>query len=335
MTQLATFLRTVWHPEGGHALGAGSFEGWYFKVVSSDLRHKWALIPGIFRGVDGADEAFVQVLDGTNGRSWYHRFPASEFSAAATGVDIRVGPHHFSSTGFTVDFPEFAGHVRFTSPLDPWPITPLSPGVMGWYSWVPSMECYHGVCSFGHALAGSVRLAEGDVADFAGGRGYMEKDWGQAFPAGYLWLHANTFANSDASLMASVALIPWRGREFRGFIVGLRESGRLHRFATYTGARSEQLQLTDDHLTWTLRSRLGIPGRPRTTLTLQAERRSGGLLHAPIRTEMHKRVEETMNSRVEVTLRVGREVVYADTADAACLEVHGETDRLLATSERR
>ena len=283
----------------------------------------------------GADEAFVQVLDGTNGRSWYHRFPASEFSAAATGVDIRVGPHHFSSTGFTVDFPEFAGHVRFTSPLDPWPITPLSPGVMGWYSWVPSMECYHGVCSFGHALAGSVRLAEGDVADFAGGRGYMEKDWGQAFPAGYLWLHANTFANSDASLMASVALIPWRGREFRGFIVGLRESGRLHRFATYTGARSEQLQLTDDHLTWTLRSRLGIPGRPRTTLTLQAERRSGGLLHAPIRTEMHKRVEETMNSRVEVTLRVGREVVYADTADAACLEVHGETDRLLATSERR
>ena len=335
MTNLASFLRTLWHPEGGHNLGGGSFEGWYFKVVSRDLRHKWALIPGIFRGLAGDDEAFVQVLDGTTGRSWYHRFPAADFSAAPAGLDIAVGPNHFTRAGFSVEFPEFAGRVRFTSELDPWPITPTSPGVMGWYAWVPSMECYHGVCSFGHALAGSVHVLDGEVADFDGGRGYLEKDWGQAFPAGYLWLHANTFAHTDASLLASVALIPWRGREFRGFIVGLRESGRLHRFATYTGARSEHLTLTDDHLTWTLRSRMGIPGRPRPTLALRAERASGGLLHAPIRTEMHKRVEETMNSRVEVTLSVGSEVVFADSADATCLEVHGETDRLLATSERR
>ncbi len=323
----------VLHPEGAHALGPGSFEGWYYKSVTADLAGRWALIPGIFRGVDGNDEAFVQALDGTTGRSWFHSYPAQEFSAAKEGLDIRVGPNRFTDRGFTVDLPEFSGTVAFTTALDPWPIQLWSPGVMGWYAWVPAMECYHGVCSFGHGLSGEVMTDNGPL-DFAGGRGYIEKDWGQAFPAGYLWLHANTFTNQQASLMASVALIPWRGRVFRGFIVGLRTGGRLYRFATYTGARSLDLRVDDSHVTWSLRSR-ALPGRPTTTLELRAERVRGGLLHAPIRTEMHRRVEETMDSRVHARLRVGDRVVFDDSADAACLEVHGDTDGLLATKERR
>jgi hypothetical protein len=133
--------------------------------------------------------------------------------------------------------------------------------------------------------------------------------------------------------MASVALIPWRGREFRGFIVGLRTDGRLHRFATYTGARSIDLRVDDSHVNWTLRSRR-LPGAgPAWTLELRAARVAGGLLHAPIRTEMHKRVEETLDSSIEVRLSRGGQVVFEDIGDAAGLEVHGDTDRLLATAE--
>ncbi|MDQ1250103.1 MAG: tocopherol cyclase [Actinomycetota bacterium] len=329
MSAVARRITGTMHPEGCHRQGPGSFEGWYVKVVTPDLGQRWAVIPGIFRGLDGTDEAFVQVLDGGTGRSWYHRYDAAEFRGAADRFDVSVGPNRFTDRGFDLHLPQLTGQLAVTSRLDPWPVRPWSPGVMGWYAWMPSMECYHGVVSFGHSLAGVLEV-EGSPVDFAGSRGYIEKDWGQAFPAGYLWAHSNTFRHSDASLMASVALIPWRGREFRGFIVGLRTGGKLHRFATYTGARSADLRVDDDHVTWTLRTR--GPGA-HWQLDLRAARVTGGLLHAPIRTQMHKRVEETLDSTVEVRLSRGGRVVFEDIGDAAGLEVHGDTDRLLATSE--
>src|SRR5690349_1675576 len=78
------WLRGVRHPEAfhGHGVERGFFEGWYIKLVSADRAQRWAVIPGVFRGLAGdseRDEAFVQVLDGLSGRSWYHRFEVSEF----------------------------------------------------------------------------------------------------------------------------------------------------------------------------------------------------------------------------------------------------------------
>lgn len=331
MATLARRITGTLHPEGGHEQGPGSFEGWYVKAVSADLSVRWAVIPGIFRGLDGSAEAFVQVLDGSTGRSWYHRYDAGDFRAAPDRFDVRVGPNRFTERSIGLDLPQLRGQLDVTSPLDPWPVRLWSPGVMGWYAWMPAMECYHGVVSFGHSLAGELDV-EGEIVDFAGARGYIEKDWGQAFPAGYLWAHSNTFRHSDASLMGSVALIPWRGREFRGFIVGLRTGGRLYRFATYTGARSVDLRVDDAHVTWTLRAR-SLGRRPPLQLDLRAARVAGGLLHAPIRTEMHKRVEETLDSSIEVRLSRGGTVLFEDVGDAAGLEVHGDTDRLLETSE--
>lgn len=325
--------RNVRHPEGVHPLGAGSFEGWYVKVVSSDHQHRWAFIPGIFRGLDGTDEAFVQVLDGATGRSWYHTYPASEFVAAADRFDVRVGPNEFTEHTISVQVPGVTGRLGILDGFDPWPVSWLSPGVMGWYAWVPDMQCYHGVCSFGHDLTGSL-VIEGAEVDFTDGRGYVEKDWGEAFPAGYLWLHSNSFPTRSASLMASLALIPWRGRQFRGFICGLRVDDELYKFATYTGARTEHLSVDDEHVRWTVRGK-ALPGRTPTRLELTAERAAGGLLHAPIRTEMHRRVEETLNARVHVRLTRGEQVLFDETGECAGLEVHGDTDTLLSTDERR
>jgi hypothetical protein len=197
---------------------------------------------------------------------------------------------------------------------------------MGWYAWVPFMECYHGVLSFDHGLAGTLQH-EGRPVVLDGGRGYVEKDWGQAFPAGYVWMQTNHFSRPGVCLTASVALIPWRRSEFRGFIVGLWVQGELFRFATYTGARTTRLDIDDLHVTWTLRSRAG------DVLELRAERQRGGLLHAPIRTEMHRRVEETLDARVHVRLtRRDGQVVLSDVGECAGLEVHGDLERLLATS---
>ena len=73
----------VLHPEGFHGAGVTSsyFEGWYSKLVSADRRARFAVIPGVFLDPQGDGEAFVQVLDGATGESWYHRYDLAEFGA--------------------------------------------------------------------------------------------------------------------------------------------------------------------------------------------------------------------------------------------------------------
>lgn len=325
--------RSILRPEGFHGRGVrgGFFEGWYVKVVSADESARWAFIPGVFRGSDDGqrtDEAFVQVLDGVTGRSEYHRYDPEDFWAAEGRFDVRVGPHRFTDRGIHVDLEHLQARVEYTDPVDPWPVTLARPGIMGPYAWVPMMECYHGVVSFGHGLAGTVTDAGREVS-FTGGHGYIEKDWGRAFPAGYVWMHsAHLRGAPGVTLVASVALIPWVRSTFRGFIVGLRTPERLHVWATYNGSREIDLRIDDSHVVWSLE---GPDGR----LDLRAERRRGGLLHAPIRTRMHERVEETLDAVVDVTLTDSSGEILIDTqATSAGLEVHGDLTRLLAVGTR-
>lgn len=321
------FFKGIFHPEAFHGHGRSKryFEGWYVKVVSADQKTRWAVIPGVFLGLDGGvHEAFIQLLDGSTGRSWYHKFDTSKFSASADEFNVTLGKNHFSSKGVTLDLPELRGSITFESALDPWPVKPLSPGIMGWFGAVPFMECFHGIVSFGHDLAGDLTV-EGKEVSFAGGRGYIEKDWGRAFPSGYVWLHSNHIdSDPEASLIGSVAIIPWIGRPFRGYIVGLKHSGKLHRWTTYNGAKEIELTITDTHVQWQLSSKDG-------NLTLSADRVRGGLLHAPIRTEMHQRVDETLDAVIHIkhTDHAGH-VLLEGKGLVGAMEVHGDLQRLLA-----
>lgn len=336
MRSPAAYLRGVRHPEAFHGHGAGRpfFEGWYVKLVAADRAQRWAVIPGIFRGTGAdeggmpVDESFVQVLDGHAGRSWYHRFESEQFSASDRRFEAAVGENRFDTGGLVLDLPQLRGRLSYTTPLRPWPVTVREPGIMGWYGLVPFMECFHGVVSFGHELSGTLEV-EGTPVDFTGGRGYIEKDWGAAFPAGYVWMasnHIDTAAGEhpDASLVASVAIIPWRGSAFRGWIIGFRHGGRLHRWTTYNRSRERMLEIDDTHVRWEVEGPDGI-------LSLEAERVRGGLLHAPLRTAMHRRVEETLDAVVTIrhTDSSGRELLVG-TARCAGLEVFGDVDRMLA-----
>lgn len=325
------YLQAVLHPERYHGNGRTTgpfFEGWYFKLVDAAVQTRLAVIPGIFLGAPGTDsEAFIQVLNGTTGQAVYYRYPTEAFVAARNAFEVRVGRNFFSADRIQLDLDNgthsLSGEVWFSG-LRRWPVTLASPGIMGWYGWVPAMECYHGVVSLDHTINGYLSL-DGVVYDFNGGRGYIEKDWGEAFPTAYIWMQTNHFSTIGTSLTASTAVIPWRKTTFVGFIVGLFCDGILHRFATYTGARIERLVVTDKHVEWSMQDR-------RLRLTLRAARERGGLLHAPVRTEMHRRVDETMLSQVEVTLAeaVGKQrVLLQDTGHAAALEVHGDVERLI------
>ncbi len=326
---MRSFLSARLHPERYHGHGARPpfFEGWYYKLVDATGGERLAVIPGVFLGRDPASRhAFVQVLDGTTGRSAYHAFPASDFAAARDRFEVSVGKSRFHARGLTLDLDDgrsrVAGEVRL-SPLVPWPVTWSAPGIMGWYAWVPFMECYHGVVSLDHGLEGRLEI-DGRRVEWGGGRGYLEKDWGRSFPAAYVWMQTNHFGTPGTSLTASVAMIPWVRRAFRGFIVGFWHAGVLHRFATYTGARIESLCIGAEHIAWSLCDR-------RRRLELAARRAPGSPLRGPSPTHMHRRVDETLEAKVEVRLSergaAGR-VLFHGTGRHAGLEVHGEIERL-------
>lgn len=321
--------RNLLHPERfhGHGRSGSFFEGWYYKLVDAGEDHRLAVIPGIYLSDDPERRhAFVQVLDGSTGDAEYHRYPADAFHAAKDRFDVRIGPNRFTADGFELDIDHpsrpAVGAVRIDGPV-PWPVSLRSPGIMGWYGWVPWMECNHAVVSLDHEISGSVDLA-GRPMVFDGGRGYVEKDWGKSFPRGYIWMQSNHFDRPGTSLVASVAIVPWLFSAFPGFFVGLLHDGVLHRFATYTGAETVALRITDDRVDWQV---AGSSLR----LSLGAERTRGGLLYGPTREDMADRVGETLTSSVDVALTTESGTpIFRGTGRNAGLEVQGDLERLLA-----
>jgi len=333
--------RAVWRPGmyHGHGKARGLFEGWYFKFVDASEQQVWAIIPGVFLGKGGRDShSFIQTLNGKTGVSHYHRFPLEAFSASAHDFEIAIGPNRFRADSLTLSLerPEqtLRGELRFLNPI-PWPVTALSPGIMGWYSFMPFMECYHGVVSLDHPVTGVLEI-DGQRYHFDGGRGYTEKDWGQAFPQAWVWMQTNHFDTSGICLSASVARIPWLATAFRGFIVGLLCNGTLYRFASYTGAVIDRLEVTEHQVFWEMRGPVdhaGVRRQARLSLVTHRDEEGVDLLHAPMRTAMLQRVLESLTASVDVSLSVeidGRIVeVFAGRGRHAGLELGGNLEEIL------
>lgn len=307
----------------GHTQSAPFFEGWYYKLISADESQRWAIIPGIFLGENG--HAFVQVLNGSTIQARYFRFPGDQFQASKEKFQIQVGESFFNQHEISInidgDLGQVSGSLQFEG-TTPWPVSLLSPGIMGWYAWVPRMECYHGVLSLDHRIHGQL-LIDGNEIDFSNGRSYIEKDWGATFPKAYVWFQGNHFETGGSSLTASVAIIPWLRNAFRGFIIGFWHQNSLHRFATYNGAKIENLSVDDDQVFWVVRNRTH-------RLEMTATRTKGGLLHEPTHIEMVQRVEESMTSTLEVrcSLLKGK-TIFHEKSRVAALEVQGDLAELL------
>jgi hypothetical protein len=319
-------IRGILNPGAYHGTGQRPpfFEGWYFKMVSADEKNKIAIIPGVILGSDS--HAFVQVIDGSNDDTEYFTFPFEQFQTIFPKFQLSIGANQFDASHLLVDInqPEgqLCGEIKFGG-LNPWPVTFTSPGIMGWYAWVPRMECYHGVLSFDHSLQGKLTL-NGKEMNFDGGRGYIEKDWGKSFPTAWVWFQSNHFKNISACITASVAIIPWIGSSFRGFIVGFWLEGTLHRFTTYRNSKIESLEITDTYVVWVLQNRTH-------RLHLKAIRAPGGLLRGPTVLDMGKRLMETLNASIQVRLETLQGVVLFDgIGEHAGLEVVGDPQRLLA-----
>lgn len=323
MTHLLHRWRALWHPERFHGWGRrrSYFEGWYYKLVAPDGGRAIAVIPGISYDAQGEGHAFIQWMDGTAGQAWYHEFPVSDFRPAPDRFRLELGGNVFSDRELQVDLPGLRADLTLHDP-HPWPRRRLAPGIMGWYSFVPFMECYHGLVSMDHRLRGEA-VIQGEAHSFDDGRGYLEKDWGTSFPACWVWLQTNHFRESETptSLFASVARIPWLGNFFIGFIVAFLWEGRVYSFATYLGSE-RQATLAGETVRLAFRSRTH-------ELRLEAVPGTGVALKSPLSGTMTGKVNESLQATVKVALRErGGKLLFSGTGEHAGLEVAGDTDVL-------
>ena len=296
------------------------FEGWYFKCISADRKHAIALIPGMAVDPQGSKHAFVQVINAVSGKTAYHHFPYSEFASPSDRFAVSVGGNTFDSGGLklAIDTAEgrVSGQLKFTDKHE-FPVSRFNPGIMGPFSFVPFMECYHAIIHLYHRLEGSIEL-DGETMDFDGGIGYIEKDYGRSFPRTYLWLQASNFDSGSASFVFSRARIPFLGREFPGFFAYFTDfNGHAIRFATYN--RSKLTQWIVNPILGTCSGELSSP---HGKLTFAAQMVGGGKLRAPVDGLMDREIIESITACVTVKLtdRHG-ELVFEGTSTEAGMEI--------------
>ena len=316
-------INAVFNPANYHGWGKKKrfFEGWYFKIVSSNQEHALAIIPGIAMDKAGNQQAFIQVLDGKKFTADYHTFSADAFIPAPKKFDLLIGTNRFNESMISLDLPGLKGELQFEGHVN-WPSSWYSPNIMGPFSFFPFMECYHGIVSMNHTIQGSLEIG-GSAVDFSGGKGYLEKDWGHSFPSAYIWMQSNHFSNPGISLKASVARIPWMGSKFTGFIAGIWIDDKVIQFTTYNFTQLKK----------------AIPGtnvveiileNKRYRLEIDAHRGSSTALIAPIGGLMDGRVEESMTAEIHVKLidKKSGEVVLDDVGKTGAIEVAGKISEI-------
>lgn len=324
-----SFIKNIWQPDLFHGANKKDnyFEGWFFKLVNRNKDSTFAIIPGIFISKDvKKHHAFIQILDARNHESYYIKYKASDFHFSKNKFEVTIGSNFFSNEIIEIDIMrkeiEINGKIRFED-IIPWPVKLFSPGIMGWYSFVPFMECNHGVVSLNHILKGSLSV-NNELISFEKGKGYIEKDWGSSFPSSYVWLQANNFEDESVCITGSVAKIPWFGNWFRGFIFGLLINDNLYRFTTYNHSRLVSIKLNDNFVEIELANKNHI-------LKLKAEKAQSTKLHAPYDNEMLQRVSESLDAKIEVLLinKSNKEILFEGIGTNAGLEINGNLSEII------
>lgn len=299
------------------------FEGWYYKQVSKDQRSALSLIPGIslFPGDEHSFIQYIYVHYDENNReiidSGYKRFSIESFKFCNDPFFIKVGENTFSESIIFIKLME--GRINIQGTIKLKSITPIkksivTPNIMGFFAYIPNMECYHGVISMNHSLNGTLSINNKKI-DFSNGKGYIEKDWGTSFPKKYIWIQCNNFKQKDTSIFCSIAHIPFFMTSFKGFICDLLVNGKEYRFATYNNSKVKIKNITDKFIAIILENNeaiLKIEGKVNKSLELVA----------PKKGNMEKIIKEGMAGEVSLKLYTKKEkLTYEDIGVMAGIEI--------------
>lgn len=272
---------------------ASYFEGWYFKHQKA--QDTFAVIAG-----RGNDHAFIQVI--TQERAYYTKYPLSAYHKSD---HLQIADSVFTPDGIFLSIHQkdidLSGSLRYGR------LTPIQGDIMGPFRFFP-MQCRHGIVSMNHRITGSVCLNGKDM-EFTGGKGYIEGDSGRSFPKSYTWVQCSDF-DSDCSIMASAAHIPFACFRFWGCICVVLLDGIEYRLATYNGAKilhrdSRKLVLAQKDLT--LRILFSQPGR-------------GYSLAAPVKGKMARNIREVPAAPAYFEFSQGNRILFQEKSLFASYE---------------
>ena len=276
------------------------FEGWYYKQVTADGKNTVSFIPGVNIDKSGA-KSFIQCLHLNQNNeldAYMINYPIQAFSTSANPFSISINNSKFSMDCIKLDINseklKVNGNVKLIN-LTSIETSALNPNIMGFFSYIPFMECKHGIISMSHQLSGSLNI-NGEIIDFTGGKGYLEKDWGKSFPSSYVWIQSNHFEDKTTGLFLSLATIPFLSFSFTGFICNLIHKGKEYRFATYNGSKLIVNERTDTSVHLELRNK-------RYDLEIKGETVLSKKLLAPKMGAMDKTIKEGLSGKVEIVLK--------------------------------
>ncbi len=274
----------------GESANNGYFEGWYFKHrAGADVL---AVIPGMSIAKDGSKSAFIQCIHNHGSTIVY--YPFNTFQARTDKLYIRVGNSEFSRSEMILDMGAdgISGNLRYDELL-PVKKSLYAPSMMGPFSYMGFLECYHDVLSIGHGVQGSI-VIDNRTIDFTDGRGYIEKDWGKSFPKSWTWLECSEF-DEDIKVMAAVADIPFLGGNFTGILCNLYLKGKMHRIATYNGAKVKNMISSGNSCAFELKQ-----GSLR--LCFRVKKQGAAELAAPVLGNMCRMIHEYPACELELTV---------------------------------
>lgn len=313
------YFKKIKHPEffQGNKKKNNYFEGWYYKLVSPDLKTSIAFIPGI--SINKKDpHAFIQVFLSTKHQlvTHYIRYSSDNFTYSHDQFMVQIENQLFTKNEIDINIDDqqikIKGEIKLQKHI-PLKSSLYAPNIMGPFAYIPFMECNHGVISMNSFLSGKL-VINNETIDFNQGKAYLEKDWGTSFPSQYIWLQSNHFKNVNTSIMFSYATIPFIGLSFKGLIVNLIYNQKEYRFSTYNFTKIIKKDILDNSIYFILK-------RGQYKLHVHAKKDSEVELKSPSFGMMNQTIKEGLSGIIDIKLYKKDILVYKDTGYQAGIEI--------------
>ncbi len=180
------------------------FEGYFIKCCNKT--DQVIIIPCFEANAQGEVNASIQIL--THGKSIYAPFTTRNFTVAKNYFNVQIADNEFNNRGVKLDFTSgehtVKGKLSFGdfSPIKP---TRYAPNIMGPFSYLKFMDCYHFVISTGHLVSGEIEI-DGKVFTFENDSCYIEGDYGKGFPDEWFFCQGNCFGTKTSAMIAIAKL---------------------------------------------------------------------------------------------------------------------------------
>lgn len=274
------------------------FEGWYFKQVHSKTGTTYAFIPGI--SISKKEKhCFIQLIISPSMDTYYFKFPIESFSYKDFPFEVKIDKNTFSESGIRLDIYDkgliINGNLKYGK-FQKIERTLFMPSIMGYFAYIPKMECNHGVISMNHEVNGLLEI-NGKELKFDKDKGYIEKDWGKSFPEKYIWIQGNHFSRENDSFFCSIAKIPFLGKSFMGIIANLHFNGTEYRFGTYKGSKLKDLIIKEKRVSFKLVNKSYY-------LKIEGIIDKSGILKSPRNGEMSETIKEGLGGKINLELNL-------------------------------